>query len=519
MDPSSSSTVPDSHASGAAGREPGLVLLALAMITMAALLAPTLTAGPLALDEHVSYWMLDSDQPATVWTRCLDYGAVPPLGSLLQQWSLAIFGKHEWALRLPSILAAWLALPVVYKLGQHLAGGTCGGVAACLLAMHPDLLDEVRIGRCYGLVVLLAALMILATVRWKEQLDDGYRSAWWGGAAVALLWTHYTAVLLVAATGAFLAWEVLRSRQRGRALARFVVVAIGAGICLSPLLAPIERLREWGPYLNMQAPESSIWQIVSPFWWLGLPLGVAVTAGASRFVRRETAAQRGVPSAFCENGWLLLACSLVPVAVIALGAVGDLSSLSSPRYRVAYVPAGAVWVAWVLCRSGSARIAITGVGVLLLAIWCLQPLRPWQLGRLGSPTDQEWAEIGRVISEQSQPGDPLLVQSGLVESSLVGAFVEDPLFLEYVSCRVSRFTVESSHPRWGLPYFWDDSLQRAFRDRLQSSTAPRLWIASATDTDLNRESLAGARQIAQQAGYRIVQERVSANAVLLQMSR
>ena len=82
-------------------------------------------------------------------------------------------------------------------------------------------------------------------------------------------------------------------------------------------------------------------------------------------------------------------------------------------------------------------------------------LLPWELGRLGSPTDAEWREANLFLSTHSKTGEPIYVQSGLAESNLVPAFPDDDLFLEYVACRVSRFYVEASHPRFGLPFHWD----------------------------------------------------------------
>ena len=99
---------------------PGWLLLCVAYVVMGGLLVPALGAGALALDEHVSYWMLDSEYPGTVQSRCLEYGAVPPLGSWLQAASVQLFGKSEWALRLPSLVAAWLSLVVVFITARQL---------------------------------------------------------------------------------------------------------------------------------------------------------------------------------------------------------------------------------------------------------------------------------------------------------------------------------------------------------------------------------------------------------------
>jgi len=500
-------------------------LLWLGCLSVGGLFLPVFRAGPLALDEHVSYWMLDSEQPGTVLSRCLEYGAVPPLGSWLQYGSMGLFGKNEFALRLPSLVAAGLSIFVVFRIGQQgggsgSEGGTlCGGVAACLLAWHPDVLDEVRIGRCYGLVVCLSACLVWTTLRWRENVNSWSRSLIWGLSATALLWTHYTSAILVGVTWGFLVLSVMRADRRKEAWGKLSVATLLTGVLCLPLLPAILRLREWSPYLNMRAPETPYWQTVSSFWWWALPLGGVASAVAGWRVSRSPRASSESSRLWREPGGLLLACSLLPLVVIAVCAVGDLSSLTNPRYRVAYAPAGVVWAALLLSRSGSWKAAGIGLLVTLCAAWSTHPLKPWQLGRLGSPADINWRELSLLIAEQGHPGEPILVQCGLVESSLVPAYLLDHTFMEYAACRVSKFYLPTAHPRVALPYFWDEATQQFYQDYLETQSPPALWIACATDTDLNRGSLVGIQQIAEKIGYRVDTQKIWPHAVLLRMTR
>lgn len=501
----------------------GAWLFWLASISMGGLLWPALQAGPLALDEHVSYWMIDSQEPSSIWERSLAVGAVPPSSFWLQSWALACFGRHEWAMRLPSLVLACGAVPIINRLGVILGGRTCGGLAALLLVWYPGLLDEVRIGRCYGQVVFLATLLLYLTVWWKAQLDAWTRALLWTFASVGLIWTHYTAAPLVFIASLWLFIAGCRYPQPARCvmllgLMETIVVAL-----TWPLWPSIERLREWGPYLNMLAPESSFWSIVSPFWWFGLPAGVAFAWwGRKLFSSRRAMSHTAVTRSFwsSESLFLLLA-SILPLLLIAYWAKGDHSSLSNPRYRVAYAPAGALWGAWVVTRVGnwSAALSVAASVVTLVTAWSMEPLLPWQLGRLGSLADRDWQTIGQSIRERSHPGEPILVQSGLVESSLVPAFQDNPLFLEYVACRISRYAVPESHPRWGLPYFWNEETTANWVSLIRSTSVNRVWIAGATDTDLSRNSVDGARQVATAAGFHVVLEQVHPHAILIELAR
>ena len=175
------------------------------------------------------------------------------------------------------------------------------------------------------------------------------------------------------------------------------------------------------------------------------------------------------------------------------------------------------------CRTPWA-VAACGTTVALFAAWTMSPLPPWQLGRLGSPTDAEWSEVGLYLTEHSAPGEPVFVQSGLVESSLIPLYAGDLMFMEYVACRVSRFYLETHHPRYGLPFSWDvkTGVQDYFRNvlpdikssEIANGAAESFWIAAATDTDLNRNSLAGMQQVALSAGAVLKEHRTWPNVRL-----
>lgn len=474
---------------------------------------PLFVAGPLTLDEHCSYWVLDSDLPGTLLERSLSYSVLPPLSSWLQQAFLFALGKSEFAFRLPSALCTLLALFVVHATGKALKDETTGGLAALLVIWHPESMDETRIARCYGLVMLLSACLLWATAHWMRQPRSFPLALLWAVIGAALIWTHYTAALLVVCSGFFPLVACLReSRQSLAPLAGLGVAALILGVTGWPLLVPLQRLREWGPYLNFSPPIDSPLALFAPLWWAGLPAGWL----ASRFVRLGRNGQYpALPSAIL----LTVACSLLPIALMTLLSLGELSTLANPRYRVTYAPGCGLLIALLLSSHRDWRTSVIGLVVTLCVGWGLADKNPWQLGRLGMPADADWRELNRHLATHADEDDPILVQGGLMESFLVPVFPEDPLFLEYVACRVSRFYLQSSHPRLGLPYLYDPRTgidghyRQLFTDWLESGQT--FWVACATDTDLNQNSLTGIQELATQSGYTAVEEKVWPNARLL----
>ena len=481
------------------------------------LMAPLISAGPLALDEHGSYWIIDSDLPGSSLERSLNYAAIPPLSSWLQQASLTVLGKSEFAFRFPSALCALVTAFVVYRLGTELRGPVCGGVAALMVVWHPEAMDEVRIARCYGLVLLMSSVLLLVTLRWLRSLKSFRLAVLWALAGTGLLWTHYTAALLVIACGAFIAWTGLTEKGQTRAVAGRLLVGFALTVALNlPLIPAVLRLREWGPFLNSTSIGQSPWAVIGPFWWAGLPAGVITCLISGR--RGE------VGSSTTRRDWLLMvACSLLPLVILAVLVSGEMPSLANPRYRVAYAPAGVCLVALALSSWRDARGTILGAVALIGMSWWCSPLAPWQMGRLGHSSDRDWHLLNQYVADRTENGEPIFVQGGLTESFLVPMYADDLLFMEYVACRVSRFYVQTKHPRYALPFLWNarPGTTDFFHRLIAGWTDPAatFWVACGTDTDLNHASLAGIQQIALQAGFAPVDKQEWRTAVLIRYAR
>lgn len=505
--------VSDSPECSASPRDLGWLIVGL--LSGGALMAPLLNAGPLALDEHGSYWLVSSDLPGTTLQRSLDYAAIPPLSAWLELAFLAVFGKSELVFRLPSALCYLAAIAVVWSVASQVAGRTAGGVAALLLAWHPDV-DEVRIARCYGLLMLLAAVLLWCTVQWRCAPRSRTWPVAWALAAAGLMWTHYVALPLIGIVWLTLLLATDDSQQpHVSRLASLAAGALAALLCL-PLAPAILRLREWSPVLNYMPEGQPWWQTLGPLWWAGAPTGL-ITAACIRTTSRH----EPIP---LRRALLPAIWTLVPLLCLTLLARGDLSSLANPRYHIPYAAGSACLIA-VLLRAVARRSwtvwlgAVTVIGVT----WSLTAGAPWQLRRLGAPADVEWRNAARMIQETGVAGEPVFVQSGLVESYLVPVLYDDPLFLEYVGCRISRFYLEQHHPRIGLPYFWDHppELSPAFGRMMspESAEPDSFWIAAATDTDLNLASLAGIERLARAAGFDRVVEQRGPNMTILRYQR
>ena len=493
----------------------GFGLLVLALLSGSGLMLPMMTSGPITIDEHGSYWIIDSDIPSTSLQRSLDYAAIPPLSGWLQQASLALFGKSEWAFRLPSGLCYLAGIAITYCVGRRLGGPVVGGIAALVIAWHPEAMDEVRIARCYGLLLMLSAALLWITVWWRESPKSLTRALCWSLCSVAALWTHVFAAPLIMLTGASLILTIpwMKPEQRPSLLG-VVVACIVLGLGALPLVPFVERLWQWSPFLEYIHGSVSVWRVIGPLWWLSLPVacGLAWLTPARRFVP-------ALRASFYTERWLLVVWTLVPHAALALFYSTGPGTQANTRYRVPYAAGGACLLAALLPVRSRPWGSVAGTVAALALTWAVCERPPWQPSRLNGPSDDDWYQMSLTIQQSGSKGEPIFVQSGLAEGSLVPAFSDQPLFLEYVGCRISRFYVETPHPRYGLPFSWSgqSDVRKAFEQFVTSAkvaNAESIWVAAAIDTDLNRQSLAGIDDILQQTGFARVKEWPYRTAVL-----
>jgi uncharacterized membrane protein len=120
----------------------------------------------------------------------------PPLYHLMLWLTIRAFGHGEFAVRLPSLIAGTLVIPVLYELGRELYDRRTGLIAAAFASVSPVLIwyaQEVRMYEFVALFGLLALLTQLRVIRHGTMLN-------WAAyilATSALLWSHYFGLLLV----------------------------------------------------------------------------------------------------------------------------------------------------------------------------------------------------------------------------------------------------------------------------------------------------------------------------------
>ncbi|HEU4979168.1 MAG TPA: glycosyltransferase family 39 protein, partial [Solirubrobacteraceae bacterium] len=220
---------------------------AAALTTPAGAAVAALTVGGLVLRVAASrgLWL---DEATEVSQARMPYGAMlhrlettdvhPPLHHSVLWLFIRIFGDGELAVRLPSLIAGALLVPVLYRAGTELYDRRAGLAAAALGAVAPFCVWYSDEARMYAFFMLFAAVALWMQVR---AVRRGGAAAWAGYAvaSAALLWNQYFSVLLVATQQAAFAYLALRPGAGRAERWRLLRGWLGSAALLALLVAPL----------------------------------------------------------------------------------------------------------------------------------------------------------------------------------------------------------------------------------------------------------------------------------------
>lgn len=286
----------------------------------------------------VSAQMLESHQWLVPMRNGQPHLTKPPLVYWLQATAMEFVSDDVLALRLPSALAATLAVLITFGLGSHWAGPRRGVIASGLLSLTPL---HIAVGR-------LAITDSILTLCWLGALAAGARAVTRTSAESSrsyrwtlVMWVAVAAGLLtkgplgLAPVGLLLIWLSLTGQSGS---IRRLHLPIGLPLALTPLLV-------WVGLIVQRDPEAvSIWQheIFSraagsgdhpePIWYY-LPVVIA-----GLFPATATLSLPGIEYSwreawrYCRNphlGSLFVVATLVPLAGFSLMA-GKLATYMLP---------------------------------------------------------------------------------------------------------------------------------------------------------------------------------------------
>jgi hypothetical protein len=183
-----------------------------------------------------------------LWTAGLFIETTPPLYYMLLKFWAVIAGDGDWALRLFSVVASTLTIPLIFLLGLEVAVPAAALAAAAIFAVSPMQIAYAQEARVYALVPLAFALALLGLLRFLRAARAGDRTDRWPSLAlfatgeVVLIYLHATSVFTVAALTLAGGVLLLRDARLRPALPRFALATTAVAL--------LSGLQLWAIYVQ-----------------------------------------------------------------------------------------------------------------------------------------------------------------------------------------------------------------------------------------------------------------------------
>ncbi len=407
-------------------------------------------------DEAFSVWM--GRQPLS---EIVAVGADthPPLYLFsLHAW-LRMAGSSPLAIRFLSVLFGTLTIPVVYALGRRTLGQTSGQLAALLMALSPVLVYYSQETRMYGLVTLLAAASLYWVVRIPDRPGGPWPYAAYLLVTIALVYTHYYALALVAAQNLVLL-PFFVVRRRWPALRRWIALQAAVVLAYAPWI--VAQSRFLGDRAGARFGE---WNLSTALRIAGetaraVSAGLAVPATAAWVISGVFLAivASGLFVLLSRRGlgaWLIAAHLLLPPFLAWI--VHPIMPFFYPRYLLIIVPAFYLLAARGVLSLGRLGRPLAFGGALLL-------LAGSAYGLHGYYTDEAYVKgrYGQMMAHveaHAQPGDGLILANQL----------QRPLYEYYQPPGIDAYFF----PRYD--YALEDPRTAADLEAI-AAEHPRLWL-------------------------------------------
>ncbi len=391
---------------------------ALALLTLGALALRLAVPRGLWLDEAISVRQAHLGLGALI--QSLATGDRHPPLHYLALWAMVhLFGDGELAVRLPSIVAGTLIVPMLFAIGAELFDRRTGLLAGLFGAVAPLLVWYSQEARMYAFVTCFGALAVLGCVRVIRRGGTGGWVLYTVGAS-GLLWSHWFAgILLVILEGAIVATVVGR-RRRGEPLRPLLTgwLASSAILCwqLVPLailaLAEVRATGVSGGYAgggDAGQPGVSFYTVMANLSWTlwGFHPARATEELSAAWPLLMLLSLVLLGRRLDRRTLFLVACWLSPVAaLLALGAFDP--AVFEVRYFIVGVPIASVLLARLILgwtRSGWGSVALASAVLATLLVGLLdQQLDP------ANPRRYDYRQALAQVRQARMPGTVLLYE-------------------------------------------------------------------------------------------------------------
>lgn len=384
-------------------------LLAVFVITGAGLLLRLLAYQQSVFgDELSTLYLVDGRSLGEVFSGVASDAEISPPLYFLLAWLTTRLGESPELVRLPALLAGTGLIPLTYLLAVRAAGRQVGLLAAAVVTLAPFMVVFSATGRAYSLMLffLLASALCLTRV--------GENRWWWLGwtlAAAAAMYSHYTAVLVLAAEFGWALWALPEQRRRllAATLGAFALFLPWAAQLVADLDSPTNQVLQALQGTGLDAKREAVIQwaaghpIIPPVDLPGTAVWLAMVAALLAAAILAFAGHRralGYPGRWAGQHRLLVLVAAAALAAPLLAAVLALAGtdLFGARNLTASWPFAAILASTLVIASGRWPAVVTGL--VILAGLAYGSFRTVTTDRL-----PDYEAAARQIEAEAKPGD------------------------------------------------------------------------------------------------------------------
>ena len=185
------------------------------------------------VDENLTGWIVSGSFVDSISRSAAHQGQSPLYFSGLWLWS-SVFGSSILTLRLPSVIAHFLAAWQLKLLGESLAGQRAGLIASVVfLGLNPSANDA----RPYAFLILGLIVAARLAIRWSEG-PSAVRGVAWAFAAAFVLYMHPFGIYAVVPQAVFL----LHGVRSGARIKDVSIVGIASVVLVLPMVPQLLQL-------------------------------------------------------------------------------------------------------------------------------------------------------------------------------------------------------------------------------------------------------------------------------------
>lgn len=343
----------------------------------------------------------------------------PPLYYALLWVTVRAIGRSPLAVRFPSMLAGFVIVPLMYRLGRAVDRGI-GLIAAILTAVSPFQIYYSQEARMYALSLAGATGSIITfwTLWQRQRNSQPISPGLWGlyvFASLVAIYSHYYAFAVLLAEAVFLLVMAAKSRKPSY-LAPWLVLWLGMALCFLPWILEHHRflqgkasarfsewsLAKFGEIATRTLLACAVGKTLPPEirpWGWGI-VGIGIVGMINMAVRKQ--------------GQMLLFLSLVLLtALVFAWAVNPLMPFFEERYLLICTPPFLLLVAAGLSGKKS-RYLWSSFGMLI--ILSLSGISLWHYHFDPTFRKGEYGSLMAEIANQRRGGDLLLLNNPLQAS-------------------------------------------------------------------------------------------------------